>query len=291
MNHTTPVIILGAARSGTRLLRSLIASGGQHAEVPYDVNYLWRYRNEAHPDDCLDASTVTDEKRAFIRSRVARCANGAEEQPVVEKTVGNILRIPFVRSVYPEAKFVFLIRNGRDVIESAHRCWRKPPAAGYLIDKLKTFPWWTCRNYAWRYFRQIATRTLGFSKHLKSWGPRYQGIDLDLKHLQLLDVCCHQWIACIDAYERDRQCLPVNIRLEVRYEDLVSDGAAEAERLANFLGIADPSPMIQFAKTQIRGASIGSYRRLDEGQQCLIELVAGRTLERWGYKDEHSVAA
>jgi hypothetical protein len=291
MNHTTPVIILGAARSGTRLLRSLIASGDQHVEVPYDVNYIWRYGNESCPNDCLAAATVTDEMRAFIRSRIGCCAGALENQPFVEKTVGNILRIPFVKSIYPEAKFLFLVRNGRDVIESAHRCWKKPPAAGYLLDKIKTFPWWTCRNYAGQYVRQIAARSLRLSPQLKSWGPRYDGIDVDVRTRSLLEVCCRQWVACIEAYEHDRQCLPINIRLEVRYEDLINNGAEQAERLASFLDIADATPMVEFAKTKISGASIGTYARLNEGQQCLIELVAGRTLDRWGYKDEHSVAA
>jgi hypothetical protein len=291
MNETTPVIILGAARSGTKLLRSMIASGGQHAEVPYDVNYIWRVRNDVCTDDCLDESTITDEIRDFVRTQLARCAGASPDQPFVEKTVGNILRIPFVKNIFPEARYVFLMRNGRDVIESAHRCWRQPPAAGYLFDKIKTFPWWDCRNYAWQYLHQVATRSIGVSKQLRSWGPRYPGIDDDLQECSLLEVCTRQWVACMEAYQRDRQYLPVNVRLELRYEDLVHGGAEQAERLACFLGIDDPSPMVRFVKENVKTTSIGTYARLDERQQCLIELVAGQTLERWGYKDQHAVAA
>ena len=137
MKKTSPVIILGAARSGTRLLRSLVASGEQHAEVPYDVNYIWRFGNESCPDDCLAASTVNDQLRAFVHRRLAKCAHAKPDQPIVEKTVSNVLRIPFVQSIYPEAKYVFLMRNGRDVIESAYRCWQQQ---GWLDRQLWSIP-------------------------------------------------------------------------------------------------------------------------------------------------------
>ena len=244
--------------SGTRLLRRLIASAKLHAEVPYDVNYIWRYGNEACPDDCLSEDSLTDEARSFIRRRIANCAGVPPGAPIVEKTVSNILRIPMVRNVYPNAKFVFLSRNGRDVIESAYRCWRKPPGAGYLIHKARTFPWWECRSYAYRYARQVAARSFKLSPSLKSWGPRYVGIDRDVRNGDLLEVCCRQWMACMHAYERARESLPANIRLELRYEDLVARPAEQIERLANFIG-AEPPNMLgvcQAAHAQQRGGKL-----------------------------------
>src|SRR4051812_20775701 len=40
-----PVIVIGAARSGTKLLRDSLATHADVARVPYDVNYVWRFGN------------------------------------------------------------------------------------------------------------------------------------------------------------------------------------------------------------------------------------------------------
>ena len=291
MGKICPIIVLGAARSGTRLVRRLIASAGLHAEVPFDINYIWRYGNESCPDDCLHESTISADIRCFIRERIAHCAGVTVGQPFVEKTVSNVLRIPFVRRIYPEARFVFLVRNGRDVIESAHRCWKQPPAATYLFQKIKTFPWWPCRGYAWRYANQIAARSLKLAPTLRSWGPRYSAIDDDVRNRSLLEVCCRQWVACMEAYERDRQILPANVRLEIRYEDLVHRRYEQAERLAAFIGASDSKPLTNFARTQIHANKVGNFKQLSESDQCLVEQIAGRVLDRWHYTDEHAVAA
>ena len=52
------VIIIGAARSGTKYLRDVLATAPNAARVPYDINYIWRYGSESHPDDALPASLV-----------------------------------------------------------------------------------------------------------------------------------------------------------------------------------------------------------------------------------------
>jgi hypothetical protein len=45
-----PVIILGAARSGTKYLRDILATAPNAARVTYGINYIRRYGSEDHPD-------------------------------------------------------------------------------------------------------------------------------------------------------------------------------------------------------------------------------------------------
>ena len=54
-----PIILLGAARSGTKLLRDVIATHPNIGKVPYDINYIWRLGNEFIPHDELEPEQAT----------------------------------------------------------------------------------------------------------------------------------------------------------------------------------------------------------------------------------------
>ena len=44
--NASPIIIIGAARSGTKIMRSVISADENVRAVSYDVNYVWRFGNE-----------------------------------------------------------------------------------------------------------------------------------------------------------------------------------------------------------------------------------------------------
>ncbi len=246
------MIILGAARSGTKLLRRLVAASGCYAEIPFDVNYIWRFGNESCRHDVLTPDMLREKTRRFVRTRlekiavhaatastrsVRQTATNVDPMPFVEKTVSNVLRAPYVKAIYPEAKYIALIRDGRDVAESAARCWREPPEAGYLLAKLRTFPWLQCAPYGAKYALNVARRKLGLDSHLRTWGPRYPGIDDDVRRLSVLEVCARQWALSIEHYERARPLFAAHQLLEVRYEQLVQETPRFGEDLCKFLAI------------------------------------------------------
>jgi hypothetical protein len=55
---------------------------------------------------------------------------------VVEKSPRNALRIPFLRAVFPEARFVVIVRDGRDVA-----CSLMPGIGGTEWRHLKPPDW------------------------------------------------------------------------------------------------------------------------------------------------------
>ncbi len=282
--HPHPVIVLGAARSGTKIVRSLIASSRCYAPVPYDVNYIWRFGNESSPHDILDPAMATSRVRQFIRKQLRACA-GITRKPfgLVEKTVSNVLRLPFVTRVYPEAKFVFLIRDGRDVMESAERCWREPPQFAYLLGKLRTFPWLSCAGYGHKYLRSVIFRSLGMPAHVNTWGPRYPGIDDDARQGSLLTVCARQWLASIELYEAARHLVPPGQLLELKYEDLVRKPIEQARHLGSFLEIEDTDSLQDYASANLQSGRVGSHARIPPDQLRLGIEIARPALERWGY--------
>jgi hypothetical protein len=101
MTSFEPIVLIGAARSGTKVLRDSLAAAAGTGCVPYDVGYVWRYGNEASPDDVIPAEAVTPKIRTFIRGFLAKYAD--RDGLFVEKTVGNTLRVELVADVLPEA--------------------------------------------------------------------------------------------------------------------------------------------------------------------------------------------
>ncbi len=133
-----PIILIGAARSGTKLVRDIIASHPAIAAVPYDINYIWRLGNEAFAHDELPVNCLNPRIRQSIRKEIQRFD---KQTPfLIEKTVSNCLRVPFVNAIFPEAKFIHLLRNGLDVVESVYRQWMASPDWRYIWRKGRAFP-------------------------------------------------------------------------------------------------------------------------------------------------------
>lgn len=249
-----PAIILGAARSGTKLLRSMVAAASEYAEVPHDVNYVWRTVSPRHPNDALSASFATPSKGESIRRLLNRmaCVTHGGSCALVEKTVSNTLRTPLVDAVFPNAKFVHLIRDGWDVTESSLRCWQAPPEYGRLAHKLQSFPWRECAGYALEYTRGIAGRYLSGKQELPVWGPRYPGIEGDLRQLSLIEVCAWQWRRCVEIARADLCNFDRSRWIEIRYEDLVANPTEVARKLGAFLGVARPEELTRYAVKYVR---------------------------------------
>jgi hypothetical protein len=235
------VVIIGAGRSGTKFLRDVLAADEQFMTVPYDVNYIWRQGCEDAPDDEIAADSYSEALGGKIRRDLVQQAKrpaGAQGAGVLlEKTVSNALRVGFVQRVLPDAKYIHLVRDGRDVVESAYRCWTAPVDFRYLWRKARTFPFSNWR-YGAKYIGNRLMGTRGTSgQRLSSWGPRYRGIEQDLRTLPLEAVVARQWVRCESAALEAVAKLPPKQVYEVRYEDFVQSSDA-VRSLVQFLGLS-----------------------------------------------------
>jgi hypothetical protein len=278
------VIILGAARSGTKFLRDLLGASAVVRVVPHDVNYVWRHGNETYPDDAIPASRCTEDIGRFVRRRLLGLAGTSADSghTVVEKTVSNTLRVDFVRAVYPEAKLIHLIRDGRAVVESAMRQWREKPDWRRLARKAMTLKREDVRYALWFAGNMARGRATGRGGG-RVWGPRYPGIDEDLATRPLLDVCGRQWSVCVQATLDSLGRVPSDLVHTVRYEDLVSRPDA-VEALAAFVGLPDVDAVLE----RYRSARIGDADRkwrsaFDADQQERVGRVITPLMSRLGY--------
>ena len=87
----TPVIIIGAGRSGTNAVRDMICSLPDFATWPCDeINPIWRHGNVLHPTDAIPPELATPAIRHFIRTQFVReWERLGRPKFLVEKTCAN----------------------------------------------------------------------------------------------------------------------------------------------------------------------------------------------------------
>ena len=245
-SNLTPCFILGAARSGTKLLRDLLACSDEIATIPYDVGYVWLQGNEFFTSDELTPEMASDRIRRKIRKTLPTLvAKGSspEAKILLEKSVPNALRAGFLHAVYPEARFIHLVRDGRAVTESAYRQWKAPAEREYLLKKLKYFPLSNYRYAAWYLLNMLKGR-FGSGRGQHIWGPRYSGIEEDLRRDTLELVCARQWRRCVEASREQTRAFDSDRVLEIRYEDFV-DSPEVLREVCRFLRLDNPDPVLE----------------------------------------------
>ncbi|MFQ5622077.1 MAG: sulfotransferase [Paracoccaceae bacterium] len=240
-----PVVIVGAPRSGTNMLRDMIAGLPGFATWPCDeVNPVWRHGNLRWPDDEIPAARAGRGRDSIRRAFVRLWRKSGQGRYVVEKTCANSLRVPFVAAVLPEARFVQIIRDGRDATVSAQRCWqgrRTDLAPGYRIAKARFVPPPDLPYYAAQIVARRLRRWTGRDRPPASWGPRFKGIDRLLGR-PLEEICARQWLACVERSDAAFAAMPRDIWLRTRYEDIIADPSCAIMRIAAFLGAEGVGP-------------------------------------------------
>jgi len=276
-----PIVLIGAARSGTKFVRDVLAADGSFACVPYDVNYVWRMG--ARTDhDVLDPATLDDRGRRRIRDaldRLARRRQG-DSRRLVEKTVSNTLRVPYVDAVFPDAVYVHLVRDGHAVIESAMRLWRTPPDTVSLRRKLSDMSWSNAEYAAWFAWNHLRGRFAGRAGG-EVWGPRYPGIFQDVAQRPLIEVVARQWVESVTRASDDLAALGAGRVHTVTYEALMTN-PMEIERLCDFLDVRDRDAVIKrFAASVDRGNLDTWQGALSDEDLEVVRRVAGETIRRY----------
>lgn len=172
-------------------------------------------------------------------------------------------------SLFPESRLLFLVRDGRDVIDS-------------LIDAMLSRDSWWQQSQASDEPRIVSERMAFINHHAKLWLQRTQST------------------------QRAFAALPERQRYQVVYEDLLADTTPEFTAMLEWLGMDVPAEAIRAAVEKrsfaaipdsqkgpgkrARSANPGQWKeRLRPGEIDLVESVMGPKLRELGYEVEGAV--
>ena len=269
----SPIVLIGPARSGTTMLGAALAA---HPDLAYwiEPKYLWRYGAAGCPHDRRDAEQASPAVRRYIRSQFDRFVRRAGGRRLLEKTPSNCFRLAFVHRVLPDARIIYLSRDGRDVTASAYRKWTSPTDRSALARRLSTLE---IPGREWPYYLRDALteyvlRRLRPDRGL-IWGPRFEGIREYREQFGVMASCLEQWRRSVAAAQADLQHVPEKQVLRVRYEELVADPQQGMHRILEFCGLSVDATVLQRAQDQMHAGQVGAWQTLPAQQRHELESL------------------
>ncbi|MEX2516539.1 MAG: tetratricopeptide repeat protein, partial [Gammaproteobacteria bacterium] len=126
VNHVTPVFIMGMPRSGTTLVEQMLAghdkikAGGELTYIPDFINKITGANAHSLVQSMQDMTAVD---RAALDARYQSLIKTDAEssvQFVSDKLPTNFLYLGLIASILPQARFIYCLRNARDVCLSIY---------------------------------------------------------------------------------------------------------------------------------------------------------------------------
>lgn len=280
------VVIIGAPRSGTNMLRDILTSFNGVGSWPCDeINYIWRYGNARYPSDELPARLATQRVINYIRRQFESLAKSQAVDVVLEKTCANSLRVGFVDRVLPDTKFIYIYRDGLDATGSARLRWKADLDVTYILKKVRFVPLLDLPYYANRYVANRLHRLFSKKKQLAFWGPTMENMDEILASHTLEEVCALQWQRCVESAEAALLGIAPKRVIRVCYEELVAAPEREIARILSFLRIPATDQQVKSATVGVSTTSIGKGRAsLGKDQLERLETLVADALDRYGYR-------
>jgi len=285
-----PIFLIGSARSGTSFLSQLLR---RHHALAYigEPRLTWRYGND-HRSDMLRAQDAREEVSSYIRAAFAQQIIAQGKHRLVEKSPSNALRLDFIDRVFPDARFVHIMRHGMDSALSIRACWQSSAKAvrgkrirkGVIQERLREISWRQAPFYMKEFVRRVLPKSMSKLAGPAVWGPRIPGLEGLVRDLDLLEVCCLQWRMCVESACHFGRQLPVNRYLECRLEDMSPHLVGV---ILDFCELDQDQDVMTYCYDRFdpQKASARKQRCSPEEQQTVLRWI-GPTLQWLGYQSQ-----
>lgn len=255
----------------------------RHPRVAYweEPRHVWTWGSGYRTDDLLTEADATPKVAAHIRQTFARYTESKSADRFAEKTPSNCLRIPFIRAVFPDARIVLILRDGRSVLRSTDEIMQRGVPVRRVWQRARETPVWEWPAYAPRAAATVYRRVR--RKPLEFWGPRPPGwrdwVGVDPRPV----VLAKQWAASVSRALDDAANEPEERLLRLRYETLMERPREQMQRVVDFLELPDADEMISFVAETADPARMAKWRAaLDEETLALVRPHMEPTLNRIG---------
>ena len=241
-----PIFIIGIGRSGTTLLGNLLSI---HPDVGFlnEPKALWHIIYPAEDligSYCrgpakyrLTSQDVLENTRYNAHKLFSSYLTFTGTHRFVDKYPENVFRVSFVQSLFPDAKFIFLVRNGWDTSQSING-WSKRHSININTEK---HDWWGVNNRKWNLlWDQVISTDRDFSNLIS----KKQEIE------NPLDMATLEWILAMKEGIAVMEKFPYSVYM-LRYEDLLSFPHNSLKNLLNFCELDASSRLFKYAQQRL----------------------------------------
>lgn len=224
--------------------------------------------SSALPQQGLDAIRFLIRLRNAFRFRDPR-------RPIrlLEKTPENCLRLPFLLALFPDARILYLTRDGRANVNSLIEGWKQPHLfPGYSVPVPLKIPNYSRDRWAFAL--------------IPGWR--------ELTASPLEEICAWQWIRCNKAVLAHQEATQGQVPyLQVRYEDLISCPGSILPQIAEFLSISFDEGLATYAEELPRINVVSmpdrqKWRRQHSEEISRIQSLIAPMMTRLGYESSAS---
>lgn len=289
MKVKDPIFIIGAGRSGSSIFHRMFsthpnvawlsrwhAKHSSRLEKIRYLNYLGdipivgnRLRKYVDPSECyqlweqicpgfsmpcrdFDADDVTNINKKRIQAAFSKVLTNKKHRLLIKLT--GWPRISFIREIFPDAKFIHIVRDGRAVSNSTMH-----------VDF-----WWGWRGpEGWRWGALSDENKAVWEKHNKSF-------------VALAGI---QWKILMDSMDVARTHIDSKDFLEIKYEDFCNNPVNDFKRVAEFCDL----DWTNCFEKNLNRFTLGSQdfkwkEQMTEKQINILDDVLNEHLTKYGYK-------
>ena len=272
-----PVFIVGSGRGGTTLLFQLLAGHPELASISNltdrfpslpqlavfnRITALNKYKLFSPSIESIPAFehcglteqdiplSETDASPAItscLHKLVSNHQKWSGKTRFINKNTSNTMRIPFLKAVFPDARFVYIIRNGYGVVNSLTRV-----------------NWWNDLHLWWLGQTPAQWEANG--------GDRYE-------------LAAIHWKKQVEISQQELGKLPGDQYIECRYEDMLSNPKHVIQEILQFIGLDwNDGYQKHFDSINVRSDNIEKWKQyLNRDARQAIYDASGDMLEKLGY--------
>ncbi len=269
-----PIYITGLGRSGTTILGKVLSL---HKDVGFlnEPKMMWALA-DPKTDVCgdyvtgggrflLGASDVEPQTPKKIRRVLSRYASLTGIKRPLDKYPEFIFRVDYLKQVLPNAKVIFISRNGCDAVASVAN-WSQDK--GVTVGE-RTDDWWGRGDVKWQYLCEQVIKVQ----------PEYAAIaGDDLASMDHVNRAALEWIITMRAGMAALSAMPDEI-YHIKYEELVQSPKEQMIRLLEACDL----PMSDDVLTYSKDVLYDRPRKDKPEQRAEISELFDETMSLLGY--------
>ncbi|WP_305908377.1 sulfotransferase [Methylomarinum sp. Ch1-1] len=202
-----PVFIVGCSRAGTTVTFETIRTSPDLLSFPFEIPQFWHSLvGPLNKDWDSEAASSHDARSQHREQAFAYFYSRLGKGLVLDKSCINVMRIPYLKALFPNAYFIYIQRDGRDNISSLMEGWKQRG-----------------RFDLHQYLGKLPETVQINQGKFKDWcfflPPGWR----DYNNASLEEVCAYQWLTANRMALEARTLISDDKWIHLRYEDIFED--------------------------------------------------------------------